>query len=108
MEKLKRGQKRGCPDLWTQSGGEDRRVRELSAFEHLNRKISWNSPMWKTLAAKIFKEKNVNKKKRLYTVWHSDRKLIRTRVLLRQKKIENFEKKKMKMRKKETQDLKLL
>ncbi len=97
MEKLKRGQRRGCPDVWTESGGEDRIVRELSAFGNLNRKICWNNPMWEMLAAKIFKEKNVKKKKWLYTVWHSDRKLIRTRVLLRQKKkiectSQNFEK----------------
>lgn len=32
MEKLKRGLRRGCPDLWTESGGEDRIVGEMSAF----------------------------------------------------------------------------
>ena len=63
MEKLRRGQRRGYPDLWTESGGDNRIVRELSTFEHLNRKISWNSPKRETLAAKIFKEKNVKKKK---------------------------------------------
>lgn len=41
--------------------------------------------MWETLAAIILTLANVKKKKRLYTVWHSDRKSIRSRVLLRQK-----------------------
>ncbi len=62
MEKLKRGQRRGCPDVWTESGGEDIIVRELSAFGNLNRKICWNNPMWEMLAAKIFKEKNLKKR----------------------------------------------
>ena len=86
MDKLRRGQRHGCPDLWTQSGGEDKIVAELAAFVHLKKKIPWNSPMWETLAGKIFDDKAVNKKKWLYTVWNCDRKCIRTRALLRQKK----------------------
>lgn len=38
MEKLKRGQKRGCQDLWKDSGGEDLLVEGFSAFENLPKK----------------------------------------------------------------------
>lgn len=69
MEKLKRGLRRGCPDLWTESGGEDRIVGEMSAFEQLTRKMSWKSPMWETLAAIILTLANVKKKKNGFTLY---------------------------------------
>ena len=85
MAKLRRGQRHGCPYLWTLSGGEDKIVEELSAFGHLKKKINWNSPIWEDLAGKLFDDKSVKKKKWLYTVWNCDRNSVRTRVLLKQR-----------------------
>lgn len=90
---LKIGQKHGCPDLWKESGGEDKLVEEFSAFENLPKKICQSDPMWEGLANVIFNDKTVQKKKWLYTVWHSDRKFVRTRAMLRKsgKKLSKFQ-----------------
>lgn len=44
MDKLRRGQRRGYPDLWMQSGGEDKIVAELSAFGNLKKKSVLEQP----------------------------------------------------------------
>lgn len=90
MDKLRREQIRGYPDLWMQSGGEDKIVAELSAFGNLKKKCLGTAPCGKNWQEKFLMTKLLKKKKWLYTVWHSDRKFIRTRALLRQKKINLF------------------
>lgn len=85
MAKLKRGQRRGYPGLWSESGGEDKLVAGFTVFANLKKRISWNSPMWGDVAGMIFNDKSVKKKKWLYTIWHKDRKSVRTRTLLREK-----------------------
>lgn len=69
MEKLRREQKHGCPDLWTELRGEERLVADVSAFEHLKRKICWPNPLWENLASLIFNDRSVKKTKWLYTAW---------------------------------------
>jgi len=80
MGRTKKGGRIPKDNLWIRAGGKDNIVSTLSDFDILKKETCWTSETWQELSVIFFGINQDRYKKWLYTIWHQNRRGVRTSV----------------------------